>query len=61
MIECVADKLNPSTLRRLTVACQLINCTPLLIMHDVLFGINEGDALAIMRAVHMQCKYGPTP
>jgi hypothetical protein len=34
------------------VATQLVNCSPLLVLHDVLEGIPEGDALAIMRAIH---------
>ena len=49
---CSADKLPPGLQRRVTVACQLIGSSPLLIMHDALEGLHEGDALAIMRAVH---------
>ncbi|KAK9808829.1 hypothetical protein WJX72_004504 [[Myrmecia] bisecta] len=48
------------TRRRVAIACQLINCTPLLILHDVLVGINEGDALAILRTVHEHCRDGCT-
>lgn len=41
------------------MACQLIGASPLLLMHDALEGLHEGDALAIMRAVHEYAKYGP--
>ncbi|KAK9808271.1 hypothetical protein WJX73_005701 [Symbiochloris irregularis] len=44
--------------RRVTVACQLIGASPLLLMHDALEGLHEGDALAIMRAVHEYAKHG---
>lgn len=42
--------------RRLCVATQLINCTPLLVLHDIMVGMNEGDSLAIMRCVSEYCK-----
>ena len=47
-----ADTLDLGTKRRLTVACQMIRCTSLLVVHDTLVGIQEGDALAILRAIH---------
>jgi len=55
------DGLDFGTRRRLTVACQLICCSSLVILEDVLLGIQEGDALAIMRAVHDLSKYPPPP
>ena len=47
-----ADKLSSGLQRRVTVACQLVGSAPLLVLHDALEGVHEGDALAIMRAVH---------
>lgn len=47
-----ADKLSSGLQRRVTVACQLVGSSPLLVLHDALEGVHEGDALAIMRAVH---------
>ena len=51
------DDLPLGTRRRVAVACQLINASPLLILHDVLDGIQEGDALAIMRCLQDFCRY----
>ena len=47
----IADSLDIGTKRRLTVATQFLRCSPLLVLHDVLEGLNTGDALAIVRAV----------
>ena len=47
-----ADKVPAGLQRRVAVACQLVGCSPLLVLHDALEGVHEGDALAIMRAVH---------
>lgn len=54
------NSLDFGTKRRVTVACQLICCSSLVILEDVLLGIQEGDALAIMRAVHDLTKEGCT-
>ncbi len=43
------------------MACQLICCSSLIILEDVLLGIQEGDALAIMRTVHDLTKWAPPP
>lgn len=59
MLTLSADGLDPGTKRRLAVACQLISCTSLLVLHDVLLGIQEGDALAIMRTIHQCTKSVP--
>ena len=52
-----SDDLPIGTRRRVSVACQLINASPLLVLHDVLDGIQEGDALAIMRCLQDFCRY----
>ena len=51
-----ADELSAGNKRRLCVATQLINCTPLLVLHDIMVGMNEGDSLAIMRCISEYCK-----
>lgn len=48
----VADTLTLGQIRRLVVATQLICCSSLLVLHDVLEAIPEADCLAIMRAIH---------
>ena len=49
---CHADKVSAGLWRRVAVACQLVGHSPLLVMHDALEGVHEGDGLAIMRAIH---------
>ena len=51
-----ADKLDAGLQRRLSVACQLVGAGPLLVLHDVLQGVHEGDALAIMRTIHERAR-----
>lgn len=53
---CVADKLSAGMQRRVTVACKFMNCGQLLILHGAVFGVNEGDGLAIMKALHDLCR-----
>ena len=56
---CAADKLDAGLQRRLSVACQLVGAGPLLVLHDVLQGVHEGDALAIMRTIHEHARHAP--
>ena len=53
-----ADKVSVGMRRRVAVACQMLGCSPLLVLHDALEGVHEGDALAIMRAVHECARWG---
>jgi len=47
----VADHLPVGTQRRVAVACKFMNCGQLLVLHDALFGVNEGDGLAVLKAL----------
>ena len=47
--------------RRVTVACKFMNCGQLLILHGAVFGVNEGDGLAIMKALHDLCRSAAPP
>eukprot|EP00891_Asterochloris_glomerata_P004825 jgi/Astpho2/4825/Aster-07523 len=59
-LDKMSHELSVGNKRRLCVATQLINCTPLLVLHDIMVGMNEGDSLAIMRCVSEYCKMGCT-
>ena len=34
-----------------------MNCGQLLVLHDALFGVNEGDGLAVLKALNDMCRY----
>lgn len=46
--------------RRVAVACKFMNCGQLLVLHDALFGVNEGDGLAVLKALNDMCREGCT-
>ncbi|KAL0042761.1 hypothetical protein WJX79_009987 [Trebouxia sp. C0005] len=48
------------TQRRVAVACKFMNCGQLLVLHDALFGVNEGDGLAVLKALSDMCREGCT-
>ncbi len=52
----VADHLPVGTQRRVAVACKFMNCGQLLVLHDALFGVNEGDGLAVLKALSDMCR-----
>lgn len=52
-----ADHLPVGTQRRVAVACKFMNCGQLLILHDALFGVNEGDGLAVLKALSDMCRW----
>jgi len=52
----VADHLPVGTQRRVAVACKFLNCGQLLVLHDALFGVNEGDGLAVLKALSDMCR-----
>ena len=37
-----------------------MNCGQLLVLHDALFGVNEGDGLAVLKALNDMCRYALT-
>ena len=51
-----ADHLRVGLQRRVAVACKFMNCGQLLVLHDALFGVNEGDGLAILKALSDMCR-----
>lgn len=53
---CAADHLPVGTQRRVAVACKFMNCGQLLVLHDALFGVNEGDGLAVLKALNDMCR-----
>ena len=38
------------------MACKFMNCGQLLVLHDALFGVNEGDGLAVLKALNDMCR-----
>lgn len=52
--------LPTGTQRRVAVACKFMNCGQLLVLHDALFGVNEGDGLAVLKALSDMCREGCT-
>lgn len=52
-----ADHLPVGTQRRVAVACKFMNCGQLLVLHDALFGVNEGDGLAVLKALNDMCRH----
>ncbi|DBA90502.1 TPA: hypothetical protein ACH3X1_003765 [Trebouxia sp. C0004] len=52
--------LPAGTQRRVAVACKFMNCGQLLVLHDALFGVNEGDGLAVLKALSDMCREGCT-
>ena len=52
----VADHLAKGTQRRVAVACKFMNCSQLLVLHGALFGLNEGDCLAVVKALSDICR-----
>lgn len=40
----------------MAVACKFMNCGQLLVLHDALFGVNEGDGLAVLKALNDMCR-----
>lgn len=48
------------TQRRVAVACKFMNCGQLLVLHDALFGVNEGDGLAVLKALSDMCRSAQT-
>ena len=56
VLSCTADHLPVGLQRRVAVACKFMNCGQLLVLHDALFGVNEGDGLAILKALSDMCR-----
>jgi len=59
-IVLAADHLAVGTQRRVAVACKFMNCGQLLVLHGALFGVNEGDGLAVLKALSDLCRSAPT-
>ncbi|KAL3144206.1 hypothetical protein ABBQ32_003987 [Trebouxia sp. C0010 RCD-2024] len=59
-MQVLTNHLPVGTQRRVAVACKFMNCGQLLILHDALFGVNEGDGLAVLKALSDMCRDGCT-